>query len=39
VEWADSSVHLGLTRETVKNSPGFDPSKAVNRKNRPLTPC
>lgn len=31
VEWADSSVHFDLTRESVKNSPEFDPSKPVNR--------
>jgi sporulation protein YlmC with PRC-barrel domain len=28
VEWADSSVHFDLTRESIKNSPEFDPSKA-----------
>ena len=32
VEWADSSVHLGLTRESIKNSPGFDASKAATGK-------
>jgi uncharacterized protein YrrD len=30
VEWADSSVHFDVPRESVKNSPEFDPSKAVN---------
>jgi uncharacterized protein YrrD len=28
VEWDESSVYLDLTRESVKNSPEFDPSKA-----------
>jgi sporulation protein YlmC with PRC-barrel domain len=31
VEWADSSVHFDLTRESVKKSPEFNPSKPVNR--------
>lgn len=31
VEWADSSVHFDVTRESVKNSPEFDPSNAINR--------
>jgi sporulation protein YlmC with PRC-barrel domain len=31
VEWADSSVHFDLTLEAVKDSPEFDPSKAVDR--------
>ncbi|MGO9116223.1 MAG: hypothetical protein ACLQPD_01280 [Desulfomonilaceae bacterium] len=31
VEWADSSVYFDLTRESVRNSPEFDFSKAVNR--------
>ncbi len=31
VEWADSSLYFDLTRESVKNSPEFDPSKADNR--------
>ncbi|MFH0821715.1 MAG: hypothetical protein V2B18_03120 [Pseudomonadota bacterium] len=31
VEWADSSVYLDLTQESVRNSPDFDPSKAVDR--------
>ena len=36
VEWADSSVHLDLTRESIKNSPEFISSKAVNRNNQSL---
>ena len=36
VEWADSSVHFDLTRESVKTSPEFDPSKAVNRQTSPF---
>jgi sporulation protein YlmC with PRC-barrel domain len=31
VEWADSSVYFDLTRESIENSPKFDPSKAVGR--------
>jgi sporulation protein YlmC with PRC-barrel domain len=31
VEWADSSVHFDLTRESIKNSPEFDPAKTVYR--------
>jgi len=31
VEWADSSVYFDLTRESVRNSPEFDTSKAVNQ--------
>ncbi|MFA6549691.1 MAG: PRC-barrel domain-containing protein [Candidatus Margulisiibacteriota bacterium] len=29
VEWADSSVYLDLTKESVKNSPVFDASQSV----------
>jgi len=36
VEWADSSVYFDLTRESVKTSPEFDPSKAVNRQTSPF---
>jgi sporulation protein YlmC with PRC-barrel domain len=31
VEWADSSVYFDLTKESVRNSPEFDPSKPVDR--------
>ncbi|MGO9118267.1 MAG: PRC-barrel domain-containing protein [Desulfomonilaceae bacterium] len=31
VEWADSSVYFDLTRESIKNSPEFDPSECGNR--------
>jgi hypothetical protein len=31
VKWADSSVHFDLTRESIKNSPEFDPAKTVYR--------
>jgi hypothetical protein len=31
VSWADRKVHLDLSRETIKNSPEFDPSAPVNR--------
>ena len=31
VSFADRKVHLGLTREAIKNSPEWDPSAPVNR--------
>ena len=31
VSWADRKVHLDLSRETIRNSPEFDPSLPVNR--------
>ncbi len=31
VEWADTSVHFDLTRESIKNSPEFDPLKTGYR--------
>jgi len=31
VSWDKSKVFVGLSREPVKNSPGFDPSKPVSR--------
>jgi hypothetical protein len=31
VTWAESKVYVELTRESVKNSPEFDPSAPVNR--------
>lgn len=31
VDWAKSEVAVNMTRESVKNSPEFDPSKPVNR--------
>ncbi|MFH0958088.1 MAG: PRC-barrel domain containing protein, partial [Pseudomonadota bacterium] len=31
VEWDESSVYLDLTRESIKNSPEFDSSKADSR--------
>ena len=35
VEWDKSTVHFDLTRESIKNSPDFDPSKADNRDYEP----
>lgn len=31
VEWADSSVYFVLPRESVENSPEFDPSRPISR--------
>jgi hypothetical protein len=31
VDWAASKVHVDLTRESIKDSPAFDPSQPVNR--------
>jgi hypothetical protein len=31
VDWARESVHVGLLRETIQNSPEYDPSLPVNR--------
>jgi hypothetical protein len=31
VEWADSSVHFDLMRESIKNSPEFDPAETGYR--------
>ncbi len=31
VTWPERNVHVGLSRETVKDSPEFDPSAPVNR--------
>ncbi len=31
VDWAESKVFVGLSREQIKNSPEFDPSVPVNR--------
>jgi hypothetical protein len=31
VEWADGSVHFDLTRESIKDSPEFDPARTVYR--------
>ncbi|MFH0918837.1 MAG: PRC-barrel domain-containing protein [Fibrobacterota bacterium] len=31
VKWDDSSVHLDLSREAVRQSPEFDPSKPISR--------
>ncbi len=31
VQWADSSVHFDLPRNSVENSPEFDPSRPISR--------
>jgi len=31
VSWTDSKVHVDLSRDTIKNSPEFDPSAPVSR--------
>jgi hypothetical protein len=31
VSWVERKVHVELGRETIKNSPEFDPSMPVNR--------
>ena len=31
VNWADSSVYLNISRESVKNSPEFEPSRVIHR--------
>ena len=31
VSWADEKVHVGLTKQAVKDSPEFDPDTLVNR--------
>jgi sporulation protein YlmC with PRC-barrel domain len=31
VNWADADVHVDLLRETIKNSPEYDPAAPVNR--------
>jgi hypothetical protein len=31
VSWSESKVHVVLSRETIKNSPEFDPTVPVNR--------
>jgi hypothetical protein len=31
VAWPERNIHVALSRETVKNSPEFDPSAPVNR--------
>lgn len=31
IVWAESSVHLGLTKNEIKNSPEYDPSQPVNK--------
>lgn len=31
IDWDDSRVHVDLTREAIKNSPEYDPSKPVDR--------
>lgn len=31
IVWAESSVHLGLTKEEINNSPEYDPSQPVKR--------
>lgn len=31
VNWAEADVHVDLLRETIKNSPKYDPSAPVNR--------
>lgn len=31
VRWDESSVHVALARETIKNSPRFDPNEPINR--------
>jgi hypothetical protein len=32
IDWSDDSVHVGLTREQIKESPDFDPDTAINRR-------
>lgn len=31
VDWANRSVHVGMTREEIEKSPQFDPSEPINR--------
>lgn len=31
VDWLKSQLHVDLTRDEIKNSPGFDPSAPINR--------
>jgi len=31
VRWSDKAVHVDLTRDTIKDSPQFDPSAPINR--------
>jgi len=31
VDWSDATVHVGVTREQIKQSPEYDPSGPVKR--------
>jgi hypothetical protein len=38
VDWVERKVHVDLLRETIKNSPEYDPTAPVNRVYRGNTP-